>query len=565
MATVTQQQAHRLAAMQGVYRAQRHRYSNAAALAFGLHRFSTPAHLSALRLHRLTSLPQEVEDGVGEYDLAWRCGVGDLECSFKVLWDGVSKNLGEAPASLEVQLNESASASWTLTIIDPTGDYHPRKAGSEWEEWMDDAAYDESGNIIKKLVAVVDWGGVEWTFVGVPVAFGHTRNKQSQRLEFKWTGLDVSAKLFRRSQTLDTIRADRRSSSAPMLRTVLGQIASAYDVDADWGLVDNQPVRTMHMQDGRPGDWMQQLLEAAPFAEWKVRGETLIGFQPTVKSAPDWVYDRHACVEEESLDANAGDMINKVEVRSAREAGSKPEGMPPVQVNEYGVYRTSFNPPLSGVQWRYVQPNPHGFASNFVYRRGGNVISVRNGVRSQQGFDQDSTFMYAAHLKGAPIYDAEEVEFTWGRPANVPGEEAGGPTSAPGEIEFFGALQDNPDSELGETESVTGAVRVNQAAIDKYGENPIELSPNPLLTTLAQMERYGDRYLCRASRIEPKALKVPLNLLLEVGDTIRLTDSVLGTSELRYVTQVAHTITNDATTRGTRFTSVVYQMSPNGR
>ncbi len=247
--------------------------------------------------------------------------MGDLECSFKVLWDGVSKNLGEAPASLEVQLNESASASWTLTIIDPTGDYHPRKAGSEWEEWMDDAAYDESGNIIKKLVAVVDWGGVEWTFVGVPVAFGHTRNKQSQRLEFKWTGLDVSAKLFRRSQTLDTIRADRRSRAAPMLRTVLGQIASAYDVDADWGLVDNQPVRTMHMQDGRPGDWMQQLLEAAPFAEWKVRGETLIGFQPTVKSAPDWVYDRHACVEEEFARRERG--RHDQQGRGALRAGSR--------------------------------------------------------------------------------------------------------------------------------------------------------------------------------------------------------------------------------------------------
>lgn len=561
LGTVTKQSAFRVAALQGVYTARRHRFSNAAAQAYGLHRFACPAGVTARGLHRVNALPADVDEGVSEYDLAWKFGIGTLVREIGILWNGSYKSLGEAPGLLEFTHNESAPNGWSISIADPTGEYHPRKAGGEWEDWMDDAAYDEDGNIVKTLIARLTWGGAEYLFIGVPKTFGHVRNRQTQRIEFQWGGLGVSSRLFRRAQTLDSIRSTRSATSAPMLRTVLKQIADSQRTKSDFSRVDNQPVRIMHMQNGRPGDWMQQLLEAAPFAEWREEGETVVGFQPTVKSSPDWVYSKDTCTESESLDANADDMVNLVEVRSAREAGQKPEGMPPVLLNEFNRYRVPFNPPLSGAQWRWVRPNPVGDIPLIIYRRQGNVIAVRLAANSR-GLAQ-----YPDSILGAPIYRADEAEIYWMAGIGVPIPENGGPTSAIAEIEFIGTQGDNPDSEFGsEIDEVTGVTRRNDASIEKYGENPIELSPNPLLTTRAQMERYGDRYLARASRIEPKTLTVPLNLLMQVGDTVEIRDAILGTQESRYVSQVGHKVSNDPIQRltGTTFVSWIYQMPPNG-
>lgn len=535
---------------------RKHRYSNTTALRLRAHRYSTPRGVNASRQHRYRALPGEVlfqGEAVSAYDLAWRYGMGEWVPSFRVWSNGTIKDLGDAPATFRVTHSESGATSWELTIRDTTGYYHPRKVGGEWEGWMDRRAYLSGGAYGKKLLYECTWGGAEYKLVGIPTAYGHKRSGPGP-IGFSWSGVDVSHRLFRGGQTLETQRAVRTLGSTPTNRTVLDYICSAAGVPCDWSKLEVVPIPLMHMQDGSFADWLQQVLEVT-MSEMRIVGGVLEGYQPRIKSVPDWTYDVDALVPEDSLDeGDQGPNINKVTVRRGVEAGGtvtpKDGQSPEVELLAFGQYTVEFDPPVHGLSWRMLESNPLAIASDFYLYSTTSGDSRPAAVREPRV----NTSQPNGLLFNGALNNITRCVFTWGeRTANF-----GAITEAPGLIEFTGSQGFNPELYGSAMDTDLVVVRVNQSSIDSEGEWPIELPPNPLIATRAIAERHGDRYLARASRGATSTKKVELNTLMQVGDTELELDPALGTSTYRMIIEVEHNFSNDAVERYTTFKSVEY-------
>lgn len=558
MTALRQDLAHRFASTQFLRQQRTHRFSNQFLQQLLTHRFRATNILQQMQTHRFRANPAKITSltamgntltfstPVGEYDVAWQHNVGHLSVSLTVWKNGETKDLTGVPAILQITLNESAPAQWQLQILDDTGYYHPKKVGGEWEDWMND----KSG---RKLLVNVSWGGASWQFVGIGKRYGHTRNSSDGRINFTWGGLGPTERLFRKARTEETLRSDSQAANPITNKDVIASTCDLYGQPYDLSRMEEAPVRVQHRQDGRPADWSQAAFETPTFAEWREEGETLVAFQPDYTgSQVHWTYNASTVVFEENLDSTIPDHVNTVDVRRASEAKTPPPGAGVgvgdendnvVKVFDFGPQGPiTFDPPMNGLMWRQlVQSN--GIHSDFIARnKDGNVVGVYE-VRGGTWPD----FLLASGARNG----IASIEWTYGAAPGFLGD------GAYSEIEFFGSQGNAP----GEVEDTVYTVTVSDdtSVADDGGEFRLELSPNPLLWDSEWMAVYGERYLYRKGRErDPITIRVPFNPLACLGDGVKIVDLILGTTEIRYVKQITHSIADDVGQLFTRFLLVKY-------
>lgn len=550
---------HRIATQQGIGGAFLHRYQTTnpyePSVISGIlrHRYRSAALLSGVLLHRYWSKPADYSPatpGWSDYDRSWQLDNDMPECT--ILAGG--QDLGDAPSGLQITHNESAASRWQLTLMDSTGKYHPKKAGGDWEGVMTAEAFGEGDAITKTLGVTLVQAGYTYTFVGVPDSYGHARSFQSRAFDFVWSGTDLSVKLFRRFQRLDTIRAERteRLTQIDMLDDLLPRYVDSYRLHLT-------PVRValQHRQDIRGGDGMQALLDLT-MAQWRMDGGQLVCYEPGA-GGQTWRYNSEALVYEDQLQAQASQVVNKVTIRRAVEGGraatrGETGGKEATALYDFGQQTESFNPPINGLQWRTTGA---GLVTDIICRnKEGNIVSVLapNPLSNQ---------VWPQHLLGAAGNNVASITYTWGQPnPNVTA------TAAAGTVQWFGNEIPHVDvAPPGDPEPPAYTVvmpsdeyphAAASASQDKYGVIPVEMSPNPLLYGVEEAAEWARRYLDRnCVPPDPQSCRVPLNLAMAVGDWVEITDDTLGIVERRYITQVTHSVYTDPAQRFSRFTAII--------
>lgn len=548
---------HRLAAPQEICESLLHRLSNTKAQAMLLHRLSTCNQVRERLLHRVSAGPPDILvstadwagpevsghpgfTSVGEYELAWKTGIGTLEPSLSVWTPAETFDLGEAPTVLQVTHSLSAPIQWQLTIMDYTGDYHPDKVGGPWEGVLTGEAYDADDAFARKLIANINWGGAPYELVGIPTNFGSTRSFANPgKMDLAWSGVDASARFFRRGQSAATLRTSRGGSTiynTDAIEDVCGRLGMAVDTSK----LRRELLRVQHRQDGRWGDFFQAALDLSA-GEWGIEGETLHCFQANYAGPVQWDYDLQSLIQEDSLDVSAPEVKNVAVPRRANEGG-KSTGQQ-IDVNTFGEYSQTFSPPLDGVQWRFPA-TPNGAFSDLIFRNAaGNVIAVRN-VRGSGPWPSFLT-------NNGPITGATSVKFTWGAPYLNPDQLLG----AAGSIEFYGATRDQEES----ADPVYTVRQKVQASIDKYGEQPQEFPPNPLFYDSASMYRWlVDWFTRNAFPKKPATYRAPLNHQMRPNHCVRIRDLILNRVDVRYVKVCTHSFSDFPEQRFTRFSTVLY-------
>lgn len=553
MSTLTVQRPHRFTSLDSVKFSRSHRFSNINLSVRRPHRLASVTQERFSRRHRFSAMPTEVLPSgfatpIGEFDLAWKYGIGDLGVDLKV----GTADLTGAPSVLQVTHNENAATQWTIPIEDSTGFYHPKKAGP-WFGVLDDQAFDSLDNIAKTLRAQITWGGYPYQLIGVPTRYGHSRNG-APRFSFGWSGIDISAKLYRRAQTMQTVRSSR--GAVKTNKQALASIFSQYGIRYDLADLREIPINFQHRQDGRAGDWMQALLDAT-MAAWTVEGDSIRCYQPAFSGPVKWTYGDDAYIREDQLEGDVEQIVNHVTVRRAAEASTAPPQGDDTKENAIKMfnfgnsYSQSFNPPLNGVRWEVTGD---GVVSDLICRdKNGLVFAV---ISPREG----GNIAYPVHLLnagGSNIRGLASISWTWGASSPlVPNTVSG----AAGSITFFGNQGHNPVGLVTqEYDEVYTVEALDSESIAKYGEWPIELRPNPLFMRSEDAQWFADEYIRRkAWDSDPQTFRVNLNLALRVGDRVRIVDAVLGTNEVRYCNQVTHSISDDPAARFTRFRTILY-------
>lgn len=555
MATLISTGRHRIASTQELAKVRRHRVSNSDIVSVRRHRVASVQQLVQIRKHRIFAAPAEVQPSgysspVPQYDLAWKLGEGTLGVDLKVKRTGETDlDLTGVPGSLQITHNESAASSWSMPITDPTGFYHPKKAGT-WNKVLDDKAYGASDAIVKTFQCNLTWGGFPYYYTGVPNLFGHARNHTTgHKFDFSWGGIDLSSKLYRKAQTAATIRSDR--SKIVTNKAALAELFTAYGIRYDIQGLHEIPINVQHRQDGRPGDWMMALLEAT-MAEWTVRGETIVCYQPAYAGPAKWRYDSSAAILEDNLASEASRIVNFVTVRRAAEGGGNGGGNTKVECYNYGSgYSQSFNPPLNGFHYEY---SGNGVASDIICRNKAGEVFAVIGPRIEGNVAYPP---FLINSNGGVVNGVASISLTWGAPnASTPPEITGGS----GEVEFFGNTGANVGGLVGvEHDEVYTVTADDPESILAYGLQPLELRPNPLFMRSIDAQYFADQYILRkAWDPDPISYRVNLNLALNVGDRVEIVDGILGITENRYVHQVTHSISDDPAQRFTRFSTILF-------
>lgn len=555
MAILKVSRPHRFASLGSLKVSRNNRFSNSQAQWRRAHRYSTTSQRKFSRPHRYSAMPTEVLSAgspVGEYDLAWKYGVGTLEVDLSV----GGSDLTGVPSSLTITHNESAATTWSIPIEDPTGYYHPKRSGP-WFGVLDNQAFDSGDNIAKKLTAKLTWAGYPYYLVGVPTRYSHSRNG-SPRFEFNWSGVDCSIKLYRRSQTMETLRSTR--GAVVTNKQALVTLFETYGIRYDISDLREIPINFQHRQDGRPGDWMQALLDTT-MAAWTVEGDTLRCYQPATSGPVKWEYGDDAYIREDQLDGEVSEIVNHVVVRRAAEASTAPpqgdgaDNNNSIKMFSFGnSYSQSFNPPLNGIRW---EVSGDGVASDFICRnKKGEVFAVIS-PRENSGISYPTFLINAG---GSNVNGLASVSWTWGASSPLVPLTV---TGAAGQITFFGNQGHNVAELVTQEYDQTYTVEaMDSESISRYGLWKIELRPNPLFMRSEDAQAFANEYIRRkAWDSDPQTFRVNLNLALRVGDRVRIVDPLLGTED-RYVTQVTHQVSDDAGQRYTRFRTILYGWRP---
>jgi len=469
-------------------------------------------------------------EGKTEWDAAWQFGLSGLVMDIRAGVDA-GVELGEAPYKLDVTHQQSAAATWSISIVDPTGEYHPYKDGT-------------FHNVLGKtkdhrIRATVQYGGRTFVYSGPATGFSHRRSASTAGW-FKdavWSGIDESRPLFRRAVTMPSVRSTRHTITRAA--SVAEEIVAAAGLSGPTGFVD-YPIRMFHRQNGRYGDFLMKLLEVKG-QQWRMKGTAVQCYDSLAGHGRIYHYSADGVVPDESYDSQLADVITRVIVKRLVERDSE-AGTDPEVATKFGKYRKDFEQPLSHVQWQILSQQLGTF-SDFIFRDAdGNVLAVRD---TRGG-------VWAQHLYGAPIINAVSVEYTFGAQVGVVGA-----TEGYGEIIFTGTVGDKPDEEEfpdGFDESFTATV--SDAELEElFGEILEELDINELIATQAEAISYGRGYLDKLkARLFPLVVTVPLNPDLVDGSRVRITDSVLGVTIDRVVISATHTFSEDPLQRRTTFT-----------
>jgi len=548
MPTVEQQLGFRYASLASVFAQRGFRYSNTDVEAWRAHRYASVNAVEARRGFRYCSTPAYDPDdpdhlpppeGMEEWspwDLAWKCGYGELKVGLTIVTPDGPKDLTGIPHTVELTIEESHLMQWAVYILDPSCEFSPRKVGGDWEGVMNDEAYDADGNLVKYLVIDVTWGGVNQIYIGVPKDFGWERTPPA-RMDFRWNGSCIADKLFRSGQTAPTLRSGRAGTiwNTAALQDNFDRAGVLCDVSR----IKKRPLRLQQRQNEQWITYITEELEACPFAEWYTQGDTVICYQPAYGSHARWTYDSDCLVPKESYGSKASDNVNQVTIRRAVEGQQGTE----VQMFNFGNgYSQTFNPPAYGLQYRKLEGN--GVLSDIIMRNpDGEVTAVRD-VRGG---------VWPPVLSANKGNQIAQVNWTWGAPPNFLGD------GLPGVIEFTHAEPDREDDFGSKFDPVINVTVNDFGDQDKHGVRPLEMAPNSLLVDSAHATEYGEGYLRRKKRErDPQDLDVPLNHILWPGDYYNFVDLVQNFTEKRYVRRVTHVLSDDEDRRGTRLTGVIY-------
>jgi len=460
--------------------------------------------------------------------------------------------------SFGVSFKESEPARWSLGIVDTTGYYNPKNAGSPWYNKMDDEPY-SSGNLVKFLRSGLTYGGMPFEFIGVPLSYSWSQNFRDRVFRFVWSGIDTTDALFRESQNFETYRTRINNivRAKELITTILGVYGFTARLDFDDFVI---PVG--HFQNQKPIEYIKAILEVVG-AEWILEGTNVFhAYVPSDRNNPNWIFDTsgdgidYILIPDMSVQSDYGDIVNQVTVARAREVGqSEPNSDSEggngneMTVDDFGEYSLTFDKPLNGVFWRPIEEHL-GFFANFVFKDPNeNVVAVWNPLVSG----------YAASVLGVPIYNAKSVTFTWHAQPNV--LAAGGF----GKIRFFGTTNDtfagvSADSLTPGQFDTTFTVTARYTdSYSKHGPKPLELSPNPLIPTEAIAKIHAREYIRRVFRERNTTkYKIYLNIMVKVGDVIKEVHDQIGTTRYLYVSEVSHNFSNNPADRFTIVTANEY-------
>lgn len=538
--------SHRVEGPTSVRRPLSHRVSNRMELIRLSHRVVVPRAHNADLLHRVEAdepvfqignpLPPgfptvcmpHILAGRSRWDAAWQLRMSDVELR---VWAGLNagRDFSGIPYRLVVSHQRSAAATWSLYTVDDLGIYHPCKAGGEYSGvlgWTKD----------HRIRAVVKWGGREFTYTGPATGFSHQRSARDGWFrDAVWSGIDESKPLFEKSVTMPTVRSTKRriQQAVQVFQEIL---AKAKLSGAGFR---NFPIRLLHRQDGRYGDWLMRLLEVSG-QQWRMQGRTFTCYDSLQGHGPIYTYSANTAVASEGYDATLADVLTRVTVKRLVERDVDDVQTPEVAVT-FGKYTKTFSSPLSAVRSIPIVETG-GVFSDFIARSpAGNVVAVW-GVRGG---------VWPTFLLGRQANNVVAVEYTFGA---KPGVVA---TEGYGEILFTGTSGDKPDEEdfpSGFNSNLTREVFDGELE-SKFGQIREELELNELIATAAQADSFGRGHLNKLkAALFPLRVTVPLNPDLVDGSRVRLVDDTLGTSIDRIVISATHTFDADPTQCVTTFT-----------
>jgi hypothetical protein len=440
------------------------------------------------------------------------------------------RDLRYAVPVVDLELNDSAPATWTMTIPDPKAHYHPERVGGEWEGVLTD----DPTHVFR---LVCRWGGQTLRFLGIPTQAAHNRVTADGKITFDltWSGICTSWKLSQEAVTQETLRSTRLATIRQ--EKVILEAAQAAGVTTR-GVPRLPVLRLQHRQNFRPLDMIQQYCERHLLG-WCF-DEAVMEFRKLQIGSPRWTYGPNTWVESETSMMSNADLYSQVTVRRVVESGDI-VGQPITSI-EYGDhYSVTFPEPLSGVTYRPVGTPVQGIFSDFIFRDSrGNMVAVREARRGRS---------YAAFLYNQPLNNISSVSWTFGTPSK--GLTL---TKGFGQIVFTGRGADKGGSEDFPDEfETTFSVNVQHPSlVALIGVRPRELEVDEVTGTQADAERVGlnhlERlYLGRA----PRALTCQPNLGVRPGQTIRVIDPKLNRVHRGLVRRVRHRITDDPAQWGT--------------
>lgn len=532
-----------------------HRASNTATSVRLWHRASSPSRETAYLQHRAASdgavfppstpgnptppppnypnvcLPIDV-GGLSAWEAAWKLGVSGLKMTIKG-GENANRDISEIPYKFEVSHQRSGAMGWQLYIQDDLGIYHPFKAGGPWAGVLGFSSR-------HRIDVSAEYGGRTFKYTGPATGLAHQR-RASDGGWFKdlvWRGTDESKWMFTRSVTMPTARSTRTriQKALPLVKEMLSAAGLAGPKN-----FKDFPIRLLHRQNGRYGDWIQRLLEVNG-QQWRVDGKTLVCYDSLLGDGAQYTYSADSLVADDSYDSDVGDMLTRVVVRRLAEKDDDAAGTEPEVATKFGKYTKQFEKPLTAPQWHATVENM-GIFSDFIFRdKGGNVIGVRK-VRGG---------VWPSFLLSGQIQRAVSVEYTFGARAGVLA------TEGYGEIYFTGITDEEKSGEEefpdAYNESFTLPVIDDDLERD-YDMVREELEVNELIATKKEAESYGRGYINKAkAALFPLTLTVPLNPDIVDGARVRLIDTTLGATLDRVVISSTHTFHDNPAERKTTFT-----------
>ena len=445
--------------------------------------------------------------------------------------------------SAEVTLREGDAASWTVSVLDEDGTHHPENAEGAWHGVMSDNPYDANGDVVRSCSITAREFGQEFCFVGLPTSYRYSQMRGNAPLEFTWSGVDRSHKLYREEQTMPTVRS--RRSSTVSARSAIQGICNAYGVRLDATRLEDRAVPVQHRQAGKPIDWITELLEVG-WETWRMDGDTLTVYFPTPKAREmaDWTVDlSSALVEQLGGESNLTAGVSQVTCTRTIEATGK---LAEVECYTFGQYSASWSAPAMGIRVRVKQAE-NGMFSDFLWYD-------RNGVMRAVTFPRG--LGYGDDLLKGSVHGSKSVKFSWGPSANVLA------TGGAGTVQFLGHAGQSEDSLFGDlSEDVTWTAT---ASSDAYSSDktafPRELPDNPLIPNSTWLQRHVDRYLERYGRKSRTRTMRMSHLVLGMrpGDTVREVFAKIHVDRAIYVTEVTHRFSDDPSERYTEYSGVEY-------
>lgn len=457
-----------------------------------------------------------------------------------------------------------ASGPTEFNISVPGGrSMHPESAGG-WNGILD-----TSNAKTKRLRFSAAWGeGSKFRYTGVILASEDAKAMDS------WYNLSVSGtdsvhyKLSVEDQNYPSQVSTRTNSIS--MHGLVTAICSTYEVPCTFLGVPNYTVGVFHPQQGRPIDWIADLIEPV-LAEYRVVDERIEFYPIGGVSGARWHYTTEMIIPSRTSQTSLGKIVNSVKiVRTAQVGGSAKKradddagsGAGLQEVLEVTDFNDdvdfAFSEPLYSVTHQVITQDGGVFDDIRLRDQGGNIVSVRaNAI--------DKNYPTAIAAAGHPGVPIASVTVRWR--SNVDPRTridsnlnvATAPLSGYGKLIFRGGKLSSPrvlertNSEVPSFDPGYTVTATRAASVTEHGTRFAELQANPLISSQAVAQRYADLFVEYVGRQKRNyTFTAPFNPLMRPGDKVRWDDLDLNTSKILTVEQVQHALA-DGTRYITRF------------